>query len=479
MKRTLLAVVTAFALGPIGGSATELPKGLPADAVAAVGDEVIRFSQLNTLLNSSPVVGLSIPALGTPERNEVMVGLLDKAISANLLYLDALKQGKDRDPQYQQEMRAFSDGIIGGLYRAKYLVGDIEVTPEEIDAFYKDQIVEGTEMTDRLRTGIEARIRKDKFKQRTATMRERLREGIDVTLHEEHLDISEDALRSDSDVVATYGDHKITWDEVKEQLTLPVNTLSQERRLKALNSTIDNRLMAQKGRAAGLENDPLYVTRVGEFRKTRLVNLHRADVIGQLEPDDKQLRDYYEEHKANIEFRERRKILMVVLETREQAEEVKAKIDSGELTIYEAAMEYSIHPQAKQNLGDFGWVTQGTGFPALDELTFALGPDELGGPVKSPAGWHLVKVVDMLEPQLTDVEDEATRKATRRLYLKEKLNDYVVGLRKRDFSVVVYDENLKRLFQNEAQWIAAKTKEMEANPGRAQEVLDEMRTLVE
>jgi len=479
MKRTLRAIITVLSLGPLAVFATPLPEGLPADAVATVGDEVIRFSQLNTLLNSSPVVGLSIPALGTPERNQVMVGLLDKAISANLLYLDAVKQGKDRSPKYQEELRTFSDGIIAGLYRARYLIGDIEVTPEEIDAFYKDQIVEGTEMTERLRAGIEASVRKDKFKQRTATMRERLREGIDVTLHEEHLDISEDALRSNSDVVASYGDKKITWGEVKAQLTLPINTLSRERRVEALNSTIDNRLMVEKGRAAGLEKDPVYLTRVGEFQKTRLVTLHRTELIRQMEPDDKQLRDYYEKHRANIEFKERRKILMVVLETREQAKEVKAKIDRGELTIYEAAMEYSIHPDAKQNLGDFGWVTQGTGFPELEKLTFALGPDELGGPVESPAGWHLVKVVDLQEAQLTDIADEATRKATRRLYLKEKLSDYVVGLRKNEFGVVVYDENLKRLFKNEAQWIAAKTREMEANPGRAQEILDEMRKVVE
>ena len=166
---------------------------------------MIRFSQLNTLLNSAPVVGLSIPALGTPERNLVMVGLLDKAISANLLYLDAIKQGRDRDPQYQQELQAFSDGIIGGLYRARYLVGDIEVTPEEVDAFYAEQIVEGTESSDRLRAGIEATIRKDKFRQRTATLRERLREGVEVKVYGENLDASEDPLRSDSDLVAEYG----------------------------------------------------------------------------------------------------------------------------------------------------------------------------------------------------------------------------------------------------------------------------------
>ena len=68
MKQILLVIITFFSLGPLRASATPLPEGGPADAVASVGEQVIRFSQLNTLLNSSPVVGLSIPALGTPAR---------------------------------------------------------------------------------------------------------------------------------------------------------------------------------------------------------------------------------------------------------------------------------------------------------------------------------------------------------------------------------------------------------------------------
>ncbi len=479
MKQMLFAMITAVALAPLGAAAAELPEGAPADTIARVGDEVIRFSQLNTLLNSAPVVGLSIPALGTPERNQVMVGLLDKAISANLLYLDALKQGKDQDPTYRTDLQAFSDGIIAGLYRGKYLVGEIEVAPEEVDEFYKDQIVAGTEMTDRLRAGIEARLRKEKFKQRTATLRERLRDGIEVTVYEENLDIADDALRSDSDVVAEFGGRKLTWGDAKGQLTLPINVLSLERRVEVVNSQVDQALMANKGREAGLEDEPGYKARVGEFQKTRLVNLHREDLVRKMEPSDEELRQYYAAHQGAIEFKERRKILMVVLETEEQAKEVKARIENGEITIHQAAMDYSIHPNAKQNLGDFGWVAQGTGFPELDKVTFALNPEEIGGPVQSPAGWHLVKVVDVRDARFTDIGQEETRKATRRLYLKEKLNQYVVALRQNEFPVVVYQDNLKRLFRDEAQWIAAKTQEMEANPERAQQILDDLRKVVE
>ena len=74
--------------------------GYKDDVIARVGDQPITFNQLSTMLNSSAIVGLSIPALGTPERDQVRLTLLDKVISANLLYLDAVKQGLDKDPAY-------------------------------------------------------------------------------------------------------------------------------------------------------------------------------------------------------------------------------------------------------------------------------------------------------------------------------------------------------------------------------------------
>ena len=55
------------------------------------------------------------------------ITLLDKAVSSNLLYLDAIKHGLDKDPAYVADMQRFADGVLGGLYRQKYLIGDLEV----------------------------------------------------------------------------------------------------------------------------------------------------------------------------------------------------------------------------------------------------------------------------------------------------------------------------------------------------------------
>ena len=92
-----LSCLAAEASAQTPNTGNETP-GYKDDIVARVGDQPITFNQLSTMLNSSAIVGLSIPALGTPERDQVRLTLLDKVISANLLYLDAVKQGLDKDP---------------------------------------------------------------------------------------------------------------------------------------------------------------------------------------------------------------------------------------------------------------------------------------------------------------------------------------------------------------------------------------------
>ena len=53
------------------------------------------------------------------------------------------------------------------------------------------------------------------------------------------------------------------------------------------------------------------------------------------------------------------------------------------------------------------------------------------------------------------------------------MNDYVINLRKNAFPVVVYEENLDRLFKAEAEWIAALDENAEASPQEARQRLEE------
>jgi parvulin-like peptidyl-prolyl isomerase len=229
-----------------------------------------------------------------------------------------------------------------------------------------------------------------------------------------------------------------------------------------------------------MQSDQAFLNALEEFKNTRLVNQHRNALAEAMQPSVDEIQEYYREHRNRIAFNEQRKLQMVVVEDERLAEEIMGKLEKGEMTIYQAALKHSIDPRAEQTLGDIGWVEEGSGFPALDELTFSLVVGELGGPVETPAGWHIVVVTDQRSSKYTDINDPDTQQQTRRLLLKQRLDEYVVNLRRQNrYPVVVYEENLNRLLLQEAQWIAAKNQEMAQNPQRARIILEEMKALVE
>ena len=439
--------------------------GQSTGVIAKVGDEIITFNQLNTMLNSSAMVGLSIPALGTQKRNQVIITLLDKVISANLIYLDAKKNGADRLASYTDDLKKFEDAILVTMYRSQVMIGDIPVSDEEVSSFYNDNISKEAELNDDVKLAIEAKIRKQKFADRKDSISERLRADARIGINEDVLSTGADVKRSDVDIVATIADKNIYWSDIKDQMrgadhraTLSAFYIdNDEERLKRLQAYIDNDLMLTRALAADMDKSEEFVKRTEEYRKTSLINVYRTALLHGWQPSEDELKTTFVDNMDKISVPEARKVQTVVVKTKEEAESIKADIDSGKITMFQAAQQYSLDPNAKHTLGDLGWVSHGTGFKELDDFTFNLDPEVVGGPVKTPAGWQLVKVLDVNDAQFQNFDDPQTRKLTLRLHMQKKFNDYVVDLRKNDFEVTVYEAELNRHFQKEADYIAALT----------------------
>lgn len=423
------------------------------DIIAKVGDQTISLREIDTMINSSAVVGLDIPALGTPERNAARLSLLDKVISADLLYLDALKTGLDKNPDHQQKVKTFADNILASLYKEKVLKGDLPVTEAEVRDYAKKHIAAGTELTSDVKLSIEAKIRKEKFKARNEGMRQKIRQGATVAVVSKELEPGGDSSRKAAAIVARVNNEEIHWGEVKSFMTSATGKDPLKQRMNLLDTLIDERIMAAKAREIGLETDPVFLARMDEFKKTSLVNLHQGNLFKKFSPQDSDVRSYYEKNRDKIIQPEVRNVQMVVLKTRKEAEEIKNKIKSKKMTFFEAARDFSIDPNAKQNLGEIGWVKQGTGFPDLDKLTFSLKKDQLGGPAETPVGWHLVKVLDIRDARYQNINDKGTLDQTRRTLMHEKLNQYTANLRKEKFPVTVYEDVFSRLVAQEAEKI--------------------------
>jgi len=455
------------------------------DVVARVGDQAIHFSELNTMLNSSAVVGLSIPALGTPERDTVRITLLDKVVSANLIYLDAIRKGVDKDPEYQQAMQRFSTAMLADAYVRHYMERNAAVSDAELKAYFDETVEPGTEMTDELRTVLKASLQKQKIEQQRAVLRDELRNSTEIKVFATNIYPEGDDERKDDAAVASYGSQTITWGEVRERMIAvgkgavardPL-AMESDARLQYLQNEIDTRLLAQKAKAEGLEQDAAYRARYNEYAKTRLINLHRANLARDMEPSDAELKAWYEANRDRIAEPEYRKAQMVMLNPEDEANSIKTRVEAGEITMFQAASDYSVAPDAKQNLGELGWIAQGKLKPELDAVVFKLGPAEIGGPVEAGGLWHIVTVQDVRDAENTDLDEARTHKLAKRSYIHDKLNEYVVNLRKNDFEVEVYEDVMLRLAQQEVDMVKQMTEKSEEPGSVTKQRLEEMQKI--
>jgi parvulin-like peptidyl-prolyl isomerase len=91
---------------------------------------------------------------------------------------------------------------------------------------------------------------------------------------------------------------------------------------------------------------------------------------------------------SNIAHEVRAKHILV--ETQQQAEEIKSEIEAGK-TFEEAAAEYSTCPSSSKG-GDLGFFKKGVMVPEFEEAAFSLPVGDVSKPIETQFGWHLIKV---------------------------------------------------------------------------------------
>ncbi len=158
-----------------------------------------------------------------------------------------------------------------------------------------------------------------------------------------------------------------------------------------------------------------------------------------IEIDEQSLRDYYEQNRrafatGKAERRARHILIKVDADTpdaeaRKKAEEALARVRSGE-PFEKVAREMSEDRASAEQGGDLGFFTRDAMVKPFADLVFSLGAGELGGPVRTRFGYHVVKVEAVREPEIPPFEKVKDRirhelqleRAEERFYeLSEKL----------------------------------------------------------
>ena len=423
----LLTPILATAAGPD-----------PQAVAAKVGDEEILLGEVLQGVSSLAVLGKE----DVPNRPGAREQFLERLITSRLLYLDGRDRGLDQGALYQEDLRIAFDPTLAARYLEHHLDRQ-PVTEEEIlAAFHKEQGSAADPLTSERRV----RLRKKVLEERRIAVQEaevvRLRTAAKVAIHRENLDPAGDVARAPLTPVATVDGEVIPWRRLLHKLPTTIKTV--DNRVAQAERLVDTHLLAREARRLGLDEEEGLQHKIAAFRRDELTKLVREEIIAREGLDDAGVEREYRAHIANFTLPEQRKVQQIVVQTRAEAEEIRAilKDPPQGVSFYTLARDRSIVPNAKQTLGEIGWVTRAQGHPKLSEAAFSLLPEAISEPVETDAGFHLIRVLEDRAEEVVPFDDD-TRERIRARWNFNKIQAYANRLAEEKYKVEHFPEVYK------------------------------------
>ena len=161
-----------------------------------------------------------------------------------------------------------------------------------------------------------------------------------------------------------------------------------------------------------------------QWRTQMLGNkLIKSKLQGQVAVTEDEIRKYYEENYGKIEPGEEVHIAHILIpsDQEEKAIEVTNMAKSGE-DFESLAKEYSIDTISAEKGGELGYFKKGDLVEPLENATQNAEIGEIVGPINSPSGFHIIKVLDKTESG-EDIKFIENRNSIREVIYEKKATE--------------------------------------------------------
>jgi peptidyl-prolyl cis-trans isomerase C len=231
-------------------------------------------------------------------------------------------------------------------------------------------------------------------------------------------------------VVATVDGAEITEADVKLAETELDQQFAQltpeQKRAAALSAIIEIRVMSNKAKASGLDNDPAFKRRI-EFLNQRALHAELIDKEVAPQINDEAVRARYDKEMAAATPVNEVKAAHILVKTKEEAEAIIKELDGG-ADFAAIAKEKSTDPGSGAAGGDLGYFSAGQMVPEFEKAAFALNPGEYTKtPVESQFGFHIIKLEDKRAKQPPAFD--AVKDQIRQVVFRDKYFETVKTLR--------------------------------------------------
>ncbi len=264
---------------------------------------------------------------------------------------------------------------------------------------------------------------------------------------------------SEEKVLARIGNEVITLKRFQEFYeNLPAEYLfkfqGESGKKTLLGQLVELKMYAQRAQQLGLDKDPQIQRRIEEAREKILATaFHLKEVTEKVTVTEEEIRDYYELHKKEHIRPEEVKVREIVVIDKNEADEIIKLIRAG-ASFRSLALERSVDRDRGASGGNLGWQERGKGVMVkpVEDVAFSLKKGEVGGPIKTQYGYHIIKVEDRRDTYQRPLDEayQPIKNKIRNIKRRELMAQLKVQV-KQEVKVEVKWDLLKQIPVREAQ----------------------------
>ena len=204
---------------------------------------------------------------------------------------------------------------------------------------------------------------------------------------QEGIDNNEKALAVINGEIITLENFEQFWELIPDSYKAQLNKED------ILEQLITQTLLIQKADELNLREDPEIAFQIKNAVDQILIqSLLQKEIIEKTNLSDEDIEMYYEDNKDNYWQEEEIHALNILVESRDQAEDIINKLNEGE-EFSSLARDFSISSSAAEG-GDIGFITKGTLKAEIEEKLFILNPGEISEIIPIENGFHIFKVLE-------------------------------------------------------------------------------------
>ena len=170
-----------------------------------------------------------------------------------------------------------------------------------------------------------------------------------------------------------------------------------------------------------------------DVRASVVQNKIYEKVTAGAQVSDKDVTDYYAKNKAQYVQPESRDVRHILVKKKALADQIYQQLLSG-ASFAALAKKYSTDPSSKDSGGKLT-ISKGRQVPEFDKVAFALKAHELGQPVKTTYGWHVIQALTPIKP----------KSVTKLSEVKTAIKQQLLGQKKQDEMRKWVDDTTKYL----------------------------------